>query len=95
MSNSATLDVTVLRDNNKLGCLYTDIPAYSFMAIIGYLEPKAKAWNSGNTKELNIVGNSTYVLGMFLVCLLYCKPVVFSTYSTQAWFACCRCLCTI
>ena len=42
------------------------IPTYSFMVIIDYLEPKAKAWNSGNTKELNIGGNSTYVFGVFL-----------------------------
>ena len=57
LSIYTALDMTVLKDNNKLTCLYTDMPTYnSFLAIVEYLESKAKemiAWNSSKNKKLN------------------------------------------
>ena len=98
LSTGTALDVTVLKDNNKLTRLYTGMPTYdySFLAIVDYLEPKAKemiAWNSSKTKELDISGKQSGPRCFFWY--VHCKPVVFSTHSTQTWFACCRCLRTI
>ena len=60
MSTGTALDVTILKNNNKLTRFYTGMPSYdSFLAIVDYLEPKAKemiGWNSSKTKELNISG---------------------------------------
>ena len=43
LSTGIALDVTVLKDNNKLARLYTGMPTYdSFLAFVEYLEPKAK-----------------------------------------------------
>ena len=63
LSTGTALDVTVLKDHNKLTRLYTGMPTYdSFLAIVDYLEPKAKemiAWNSSKTKELDISGKQS------------------------------------
>lgn len=63
LSYGTALDVTVLKDNNKLTRLYTGMPTYdSFLAIVDYVEPKAKemiAWNSSRTKELNVGGKQS------------------------------------
>ena len=60
MSTGTALDVTILKNNNKLTQFYTGLPSYdSFLATVDYLEPKAKemiGWNSSKTKELNISG---------------------------------------
>ena len=73
LSHGTALDVTVLKDNNKLTRLYTGMPTYdSFLAIVDYVEPKTKemiAWNSSRTKELNIGGKQ-------------CSPQCFSGMST-------------
>jgi len=57
LSIGTALDMTVLKDNNKLICLYAGMPTYnSFLAIVEYLESKAKemiAWNSSKNKKLN------------------------------------------
>jgi len=63
LSTSTALDVTVLKDNNKLTHLYTGMPTYnSFLAIVEYLEPKAKEmilWSSSKIKKLNINGKQS------------------------------------